>query len=345
MKARFSTYILHFKFAAGTSRGVLLQKPTRFLILGENNIQGIGECSTIAGLSIDPEELIEQKLENLCAHINNGNNPLSFDLSGFPAIKFSLETALIDLKSGGNSILYPTKFTEGHHSIPINGLVWMGDIEFMANQIREKIDAGYRCIKIKIGALDFETEFDLIKKIRTQYGPNDIEIRLDANGGFSPEDALKKLEKLSLLSIHSVEQPVKSGQLEKMSEICRNSPIPIALDEELIGLNPDKDSGILDILKPSYIILKPSLVGGFKPAEKWIAEAEKRDTGWWITSALEANIGLNAIAQWTATKDVIIPQGLGTGQLYHNNILSPLEIKKAALFYNPEKNWNTDAII
>lgn len=345
MKARFSTHILKFKFAAGTSRGVILQKPTRYLILEENNMQGIGECSTINGLSVDPEELIEQKIEDLCTHINKGYNPLNFDINGFPAIQFGLETALLDLKSGGNKILFPTGFSNGSLALPINGLVWMGDIDFMSRQIAEKLKSGYRCIKIKVGALDFDTEFRLVKKIRDQYNSDEIEIRLDANGGFKSADALRKLEKLSQLQIHSIEQPIKNGQYSEMAEICRNSPIPIALDEELIGLDPLTDAQVLDIINPRYIILKPGIIGGLETSTKWIEIAEQKNIGWWVTSALESNIGLNAIAQWTSTLNVTIPQGLGTGQLYENNIPSPLEIKNAELHYNTTLNWNTNAIL
>lgn len=345
MKARFTTHILNFKFAAGTSRGVLLQKPTRYLILEDNNVLGIGECSTINGLSSDPEELIEQKIEALCTHINEGNSPLNFDVNGFPAIKFGLETALLDLKTGGNKILFPNSFSNGTLALPINGLVWMGNIDFMTRQIAEKIKSGYRCIKIKVGALDFDTEFRLIQQIRDQHSSDEIEIRLDANGGFKPADALRKLEKLSQLQIHSIEQPIKNGQYNEMAQICRNSPIPIALDEELIGLNPLADAQILDIIKPRYIILKPGIIGGLETSSKWIEIAEQKNIGWWVTSALESNIGLNAIAQWTSTLNVSIPQGLGTGQLYDNNIPSPLEIKNAGLYHNPNVNWNTNAIL
>lgn len=328
----------HFKFPAGTSRGVLLHKPSSFLILEKDGVSGIGECSTIPDLSIDPMETYEQKVDKLCKMLNAGLEPPQIDLSAYPSIAFGLETAMLDLNSGGKRNLFSSDFSAGKAGIPINGLVWMGDREFMQKQIREKIAAGYRCIKLKVGALDFETELEIIAGIRQQFSPDEIELRLDANGGFSPEDALEKLKRLSEYQIHSIEQPIKPRQFEEMAAICQKSPIPVVLDEELIGIVPDEE--MLKTINPSYIILKPSLLGGFKVSEEWIRLAEKQNVGWWITSALEANIGLNAIAQWTATLGSKLPQGLGTGQLYLNNISSPLEIRDAKLFYNAENQWD-----
>lgn len=340
MKARYINYNLNFKFPAGTSRGVLHSKYSAFLILEENFVTGIGECSTIPGLSIDPENGYEQKLRELCDALNYNKHPENVDLSLFPSIAFGLETALLDLKTGGERLLFDTEFSKGTAGILINGLVWMGDKAFMQKQIREKIAAGYRCIKLKVGALDFETELEIIAGIREQFSENEIEIRLDANGGFSPVDALLKLEKLAKFHIHSIEQPIKQGQLDKMAEICQKSPIPIVLDEELIGIKPTEKEALIEKIKPAYIILKPSLLGGFKASEEWIQHAEKHNVKWWITSALESNIGLNAIAQWTSSLGSELPQGLGTGQLYHNNIPSPLEIRNAMLFYEKEKEWD-----
>ena len=340
MKARHTQINLQFKFPAGTSRGVLLHKPSSFLVLEQDGFTGIGECSTIPDLSIDPMEFYEQKLNEVCKWINDGNNPENIDLSAFPSIAFGLETALLDLKANGSKKLFPSDFTEGKTGIPINGLVWMGDKEFMQNQITEKIAAGYRCIKLKVGALDFETELEIIADIRAEFPESEIEIRLDANGGFSADDALLKLEKLAKFQIHSIEQPIKQGQLDKMAEICQKSPIPIVLDEELIGIKSTDKEALIDKIKPAYIILKPSLLGGFKASEEWIQLAEKHNVKWWITSALESNIGLNAIAQWTSTLGSDLPQGLGTGQLYHNNIPSPLEIRNAMLFYEKNKEWD-----
>lgn len=345
MKARHTQINLQFKFPAGTSRGVLLHKPSSFLVLEQDGLTGIGECSTIPDLSIDPMEFYEQKLNEVCKWINDGNNPENIDLSAFPSIAFGLETALLDLKANGSKKLFPSDFTEGKTGIPINGLVWMGDKEFMQKQITEKIAAGYQCIKLKVGALDFETELEIIAGIRRHFSPEEIEIRLDANGGFTPEDALKKLEKLAVYHIHSIEQPIKQGQLDAMADICKHSPIPIVLDEELIGVKSADKELIIEKTKPAYIILKPSLLGGFKQSEEWIRLAEKHQVKWWVTSALEANIGLNAIAQWTYTLNSALPQGLGTGQLYHNNIPSPLEIRDAKLFYQTKNDWDLSAIL
>jgi o-succinylbenzoate synthase len=343
MKARYINYNLQFKFPAGTSRGVLLHKPTSFLLLEKNGITGIGECSTIPDLSIDPVESYGQRLDDLCKLLNAGSTLGNIDLSAYPSIAFGLETALLDLKSGGKRELFSSDFSAGKAGMPINGLVWMGDRGFMQKQIREKIAAGYRCIKLKVGALDFETELEIIAGVREQFSPNDIELRLDANGGFMPADALEKLNRLSAYHIHSIEQPIKPRQFKEMAAICQQSPIPIVLDEELIGTAPNEE--LLKTIHPTYIILKPSLLGGFKVSEEWIRLAEKHNIGWWITSALEANIGLNAIAQWTATLGSKLPQGLGTGQLYHNNIPSPLEIRDAQLFYNQNANWDLQSLL
>ena len=338
MQAHYINYQLQFKFAAGTSRGVLHYKPSSFLILEENGLQGIGECSIIPDLSIDNMDVYNSKLDEVCLLSNSETAIENINLTGFPSIAFGLETALLDLKTGGKRLLFDTDFTRGKTGIPINGLVWMGDKAFMQKQIREKIAAGYRCIKLKVGALDFDTEKEIIKEIRKQFSADDIELRLDANGGFSAEQALEKLNILADYQIHSIEQPIKPNQWERMAEICQKSPIPVVLDEELIGLQPDIK--ILKEINPAYIILKPSLIGGFSISEEWIQMADKLNIGWWITSALESNIGLNAIAQWTSSLNTSLPQGLGTGQLYHNNIPSPLKISDAKLFYNNLNNWD-----
>jgi len=248
--------------------------------------------------------------------------------------------ALKDLKTEGNYKLFNNDFTNGNAGIPINGLIWMGDIDFMKRQIREKLDKGFRCLKMKIGALNFEEEFTVLKNIRSEYSPNDLELRVDANGAFSPLDVLQKLEKLSRLNLHSIEQPIKQGQMDEMADLCLQTPLPIALDEELIGVHKkDKRIELLDRINPQYIILKPALVGGFYSSEEWIELAENRKMGWWITSALESNIGLNAIAQWTASLNTTAYQGLGTGQLYENNIQSPLQILGERLFYRLDMEW------
>jgi len=344
-KARYTTLDLQFKFPAGTSRGVLLHKPSSFIILEKDGFTGIGECSTIPDLSIDPVDSYDAKLNDLCRLLNEGVVPGTIDLDKYPSIAFGLETALLDLAAKGSKELFPSPFTTGTAGIPINGLIWMGDKAFMEKQISEKIAVGYRCIKLKIGANDFDTELDIIAAIRNRFSPADIEIRLDANGAFSPQDALHKLSQLSVFKIHSIEQPIRQRQLNAMAELCARSPIPIVLDEELIGVNSTDKEALLQKIMPAYIILKPSLLGGFKQSEEWIQLAKKYNIGWWATSALESNIGLNAIAQWTATLGSRIPHGLGTGQLYHNNIPSPLVIEKANLYYRPENKWDLRSIL
>ena len=345
MKAKYTTLNLQFKFPAGTSRGVLLHKPSAFLMLEKNGVTGIGECSTIPYLSIDPSTTYYQQLDEVCRLLNDGVEPEMIDLQLYPSIAFGLETALLDLKANGSKILFQNAFSDGKSGIPINGLVWMGDKAFMQKQISEKIVAGYHCIKLKVGAIDFETELEILSGIRQQFSAEEIEIRVDANGAFKPTDALQKLDKLAAFDIHSIEQPICQGQLEAMAELCQQSPIPIVLDEELIGVNPLDRENIIEKIKPAYIILKPSLIGGFSVSEDWIRLAKKHNVGWWVTSALEANIGLNAIAQWTSTLNSPMPQGLGTGQLYHNNIPSPLTIENAKLFYHPEIEWDLSAIL
>ena len=343
--ARYSTLDLKFRFPAGTSRGVLLHKPSSFLILEKNGYTGVGECSTIPDLSIDPVDSYTVKLDDLCRLLNEGADPLTIDLQDYPSIAFGLETALLDLAAKGSKELFTSPFTEGTTGIPINGLVWMGDKAFMQKQIKEKIEAGFHCIKLKIGANDFTTELDIISDIRKQFTSTDIEIRLDANGAFHPHEALDKLNKLSVFNIHSIEQPIRQHQWDAMADLCARSPISIVLDEELIGVKRDEKESLLEKIKPAFIILKPSLLGGFKQSEEWILLAEKHHIGWWITSALESNIGLNAIAQWTATLGSTLPQGLGTGKLYHNNIPSPLTIQKAKLYYRTDADWDISTIL
>jgi len=337
----YKKHTLIFKRPGGTSRGVLSTKDSWFIKVwyGEDSdIVGIGECSIINGLSPDPMEQFEEELSEIVLNINNH---LKIDLTAFPSISFGLETALLDLANGGKRILYPSPFTNGDSSIPINGLIWMGAFDFMRQQIIEKLEAGFDCIKLKIGAIDFKQELQLLKMIRKDFSENELELRVDANGAFKSDEALEKLKRLSDYRIHSIEQPIRQNQWHKMAELCEQSPIDIALDEELIGLDDAMIPEMLDAVQPQYIILKPSLVGGFKRSELFIENAEKRNIGWWVTSALESNIGLNAIAQWTATLNNTMPQGLGTGQLFTNNIDSPLEIINANLKYNPKAPWGS----
>ena len=340
MKATYHKHILEFKRPSGTSRGVLKTKETWFVILEHNGKRGIGECGILRTLSVDDVPEYEAKLKWTCAHIHLGLTKLLQELIAFPSIQFGLEQAFLSLEKSNPFELFPSQFTEGSDAIPINGLVWMGDKQFMKTQIKEKIEQGFSCIKMKIGAIDFDTELKLLKSIRKDYSKSDIELRVDANGAFFPKNALEKLKILSKLDLHSIEQPIKAGQLNEMAELCQKTPLPIALDEELIGVFSVTDKErIIQIIQPQYIILKPSLVGGFKGSEEWMSIANGNNIDYWITSALESNVGLNAISQWTYTLKSKLPQGLGTGSLYTNNIDSPLEVKNGALHYNQSLNW------
>lgn len=341
MTATYQQYILQFKKPSGTSRGVLTTKETWFIIINDGIKQGVGECGVFRGLSIDDRPDFKDKLKWVCENISNGLDSLLNALVGFPAIQFGLEMAFLSLKSQDKFILFPSKFTQSKDDIPINGLVWMGDKQFMSQQIKAKIESGFTCIKIKIGAIDFKTEIELLRSIRQEFSVNDIELRVDANGAFSPSEALDKLKILSEFDLHSIEQPIKQGQFETMARLCEQTPLPIALDEELIGVfDVTKKGELLQIINPQYIILKPSLIGGFKGSKEWIDSAEKQNINWWITSALESNVGLNAIAQWTYTLGNTMPQGLGTGSLFTNNFLSPLRVENGTLRHEQKQHWN-----
>lgn len=341
IKATYKRYILNFKQASGTSRGILKTKETWFIFLELNNKQGVGECGLFRGLSVDDTPNYEDKLKWLCQNISLGLEILLQELFEYPSMQFGLEMAFKSLESQDKFELFPSKFTLGEGSISINGLIWMGTEEFMKQQIQEKIESGFTCLKMKIGAIDFETEVELIKSIRKQFNSKEIELRVDANGAFKPSEALEKLKILSDLGLHSIEQPIKQGQIEEMAKLCDKTPLPIALDEELIGIFHVKNKKtLLQTIKPQYIILKPSLVGGFKGTDDWINLIENQNIGWWITSALESNVGLNAIAQYTYIKNNKLPQGLGTGSLFSNNFESPLIVEKGHLNYNKHLNWN-----
>ncbi|MEP2278055.1 o-succinylbenzoate synthase [Maribacter sp.] len=345
MKATFKKYLLNFKNPSGTSRGILRTKETWFLFLEEKGKWGIGECGLFRGLSFDDVPGYEEKCTWVTENIHLGETELLKQLIHFPSIQFGLEQAFLSLRSTNPFQLFNSTFLNNQTPISINGLVWMGDQEFMHQQIEEKLELGFSCIKMKIGAIDFNTEIALLKSIRERYSREDIELRVDANGAFSPKEALSKLKILSKLHLHSIEQPIKQGQWEEMQKLCKTTPLPIALDEELIGVvNVTKKQELLQTINPQYIILKPSLVGGFSGSNEWISIAKKNNLGWWVTSALESNIGLNAIAQWTATLNNKMPQGLGTGSLFTNNIDSPLEVDNGGLFYNISKKWNTNLI-
>ncbi len=339
--ATYYKHILHFKTPSGTSRGVLKTKETWFIVLTSHAKKGIGECGILRGLSVDDRPDYEEKLQWVCANIHLGLKVLLNETIEFPSIQFGLEQAFLSLESKMPFDLFPSKFTAGEASIPINGLVWMGDKQFMKNQIKEKIAAGFRCIKMKIGAIDFETEVALLKSIRKEFSAKEIEIRVDANGAFHPDNALEKLKRLSDLALHSIEQPIAVRQWEEMTLLCQDTPLPIALDEELIGVfETSSKQRLLEAIQPQYIILKPSFIGGYQGTKDWIHLAEKQEIDWWITSALESNIGLNAIAQWTHTLQNILPQGLGTGSLFTNNFESPLVVENGTLTYNTTKKWN-----
>ena len=340
MRATYHKYILEFKQASRTSRGSLKTKQTWFLILNKDNKRGVGECGIFRGLSIDDRLDYEDKLKWVCNNIQIGLENLLDELIEFPSIQFGLEMAFKSLESENCFELFPSKFTAGEDSISINGLIWMGSERFMKQQIENKINTGFNCIKIKIGAIDFQTEINLIKSIRNSFSAKDIQLRVDANGAFSPSEALEKLSILSQFNLHSIEQPIKQGQIDQMARLCEQTPLPIALDEELIGIfSVTEKAELLQIINPQFIILKPSLVGGFRGSDYWIKLADKNQIHWWITSALESNIGLNAIAQYTYEKKNDLPQGLGTGTLFSNNFDSPLQVKQGALQYSKGVNW------
>lgn len=336
IKGSFEKRTFHFKNPSGTSRGVLTEKHSWFITLESNGIIGVGECSIIEGLSPDfrdtfsYEKVIQECLNKISEHTLDLSNIDEF-LVDYPSILFGFETAFLDLKNGGKGIIFDNSFTSGLTKIPINGLIWMGSKEFMQTQIEEKIAQGFTTIKLKIG-IDFPTEITILKELRKEFDSSKITLRVDANGAFKIEEAMEKLEQLAELEIHSIEQPIATGQWNEMHDLCKQSPLPIALDEELIGINIlEKKKQLLDTIQPPFIILKPSLHGGIHGCGEWIQLAEERSIKWWMTSALESNIGLNAICQFTAEFKNNLPQGLGTGGLYIDNIDSNLLVKNGII--------------
>ncbi len=319
----------------------MTEKETWFIILEKDGKKGIGECGILRGLSADDRPDYEEILRWTCENIHLGENQLWEALMEFPSIQFGVEMAFRSLASETPFLLFPSDFTKGEKSIEINGLVWMGEEAFMKQQIEEKLATGFRCVKLKIGAIDFDQELQLLRYIRQHFTPEQVEIRVDANGAFVKSLALDKLNQMSGFVLHSIEQPIQKNNTDSMAELCKTTPIPIALDEELIGVFSlaDKEA-LLQKIKPQYIILKPSFVGGFRGSKEWIALAEKYNIGWWITSALESNIGLNAIAQWTFLQNNSMPQGLGTGALYTNNFDCPLQVAQGQLWYKKELDWD-----
>ena len=330
--------VLDFKQPAGTSRGIYKSRKVWYIHLSSSEHPrriGIGECAPLPNLSCDDLPNYEEILAQTCYQLEKDGIFDKDSLRNYPSILFGLETALRHYEAG-NWALWDTPFSRGETGIPINGLIWMGDFNKMFSQIEQKMQSGFRCIKLKIGAINFEEELSLIRHIRSHFSAKEIELRVDANGAFSPSDALEKLKRLSELDLHSIEQPIRAGQWEEMAKLTAVTPLPIALDEELIGCNTiiDKQE-LLTAIRPQYIILKPSLHGGICGSEEWIREAEQLNIGWWATSALESNIGLNAIAQWCATLNNPLPQGLGTGMLFTNNVEMPLDIRKDCLWFRP----------
>jgi len=344
IKARIAYQEFQFLRPANTSRGTYLKKGVHFIILyhtDEPSIAGIGECSMFPGLSFDDNKGFVTRLKQTIERINQDDYGADPGLSDWPSINFAIEIAWKDIRVNGSKVLYPSRFTEGKDSIGINGLIWMGSREEILKQIRHKLEDGFSCLKLKVGALHFDDELELLENLRKEYPADDLEIRVDANGAFKPRQAPEMIKRLSDFDIHSIEQPIPRGHTETMAALCANSPIPIALDEELIGRQTLHDRRmIMDLIKPQYIVLKPGLLGGLASCAEWIRLARESETGWWITSSLETNIGLNAIAQWTYTLKNTMAQGLSTGSLFAGNIHSPLYLYGERLYYDPEMKWD-----
>lgn len=347
----YKKHVLQFKFDAGTSRGVLRTKAIYYILIKDNEskaIVGLGEAAPLKGLSIDDRSDFEKVTQQYCLQVEQGlalgKSPttiLDAVDKQFPALKLGFEMALRDMENGGRRVYFESNLVDDQLAIPINGLIWMNNKEHMLSQVKEKIAAGFHCIKMKIGAIDFEQECAILAHIRKQYGPQDIMLRVDANGAFQPAEAREKLEQLSKYKLHSIEQPIQAGNTKVMRQLCEESPLSIALDEELIGVfGLERKEAMLRAIKPQYIILKPTLLGGFEATDEWIQLANKMGIGWWITSALESNVGLGAIAQYTAQLPFKSYQGLGTGSLFHNNIPSPLTIIGGELHYKKHVPWD-----
>jgi o-succinylbenzoate synthase len=339
---------LHPRFELGTSKGVITDRTVWYLMAWHSErpeVQGMGEAALFPGHSKEYPADVKAKLLELCADTSNWEHRLDTDLVDVPSVRFAVEQCLRDLQVGGSKNLFPSDFTIGRAAIPINGLVWMGDKSTMKQRIREQIDGGYTTVKMKIGAIGLADELDLLRAVRKEFNEHDLILRVDANGAFSAAQAPDVLQQLADLRVHSIEQPVAPGLYEVMADLCANSPVPIALDEDLIGLNmAEAKVDLLESVRPQFIVIKPSLVGGWAATQEWIDLANVRNIGWWITSALESSIGLNAIAQYTATLGVTIAQGLGTGRVYANNIPCPLEAARGLLRYRPEMEWDLSSL-
>lgn len=349
----FQPYTLHFRMDAGTSRGVLKQKTSWLLKVTDEEqpgVVGYGECGPLPGLSVDDIPDFKSELAEVCAVFNQLDlEVFPFNLGiilqqlipeHLPSVRFGVEMALLDFMNGGKKVTFANAFSRGEKDIPMNGLIWMGSYDYMTQQIEEKLSMGYTTLKMKVGAIDFAQEIRILESVRSRFSAQEITLRVDANGAFSAEDVDWKLKELSRFDLHSIEQPIQAGQPDLMASVCGSSPVPVALDEELIGVfDYRKKFSLLKKIQPPFIILKPTLLGGFQHCKEWIEIANRLSIGWWITSALESNIGLNAIAQFTASFENPLPHGLGTGQLYHNNIDSPLEANNGFLHYSQSKQW------
>lgn len=349
ISASYKKYTLRFNKPAGTSRGALRAKTVFFIRLADRRRPeriGIGECAPWPGLSLDDRPDFEERLAGVCERLNRGASPADLELADFPALTFGLEMAWRDRQRGGIQQLFETEFSAGRRPIPIHGLIWMGPPASMLRQVHDKVSQGHTCLKLKVGALDFAAECALLAEIRRHYPPDRIELRLDANGAFSPAVALERLEELAQFHIHAIEQPLEPGQWPALAALCAGSPVKVALDEELIGITSTAQrKEVLAAIKPHYLVLKPALLGGLAAAEEWIRLAEEAGIGWWVNSALESNIGLNALSQWTSSLNPVTIQGLGTGQLYRNNIPSPLKPVRGALVYGPTAGWDVSEIV
>jgi len=339
MRLAYLPYRLKFKSPATTSREVMTEKVTCFLKIydeADPTHFGIGEAAVFPGLSPEANEGFEYKLVELLANIAIGKPT---DLTRHSSIQFGLEQAIYDYSSGCKGAYFPTDFVAGKADITINGLVWMGSGGEMRQRALDKLSNGFHCVKFKIGALDWAAELAMLKEIRAL---NDsLEIRVDANGGLKQNIIMEQLAALADLNVSSIEQPIPKGNIEAMAKLCKETPVPIALDEELIGVYTfEERERLLNEIHPQYIVLKPALCGGFSGAEQWIECARQLGIGWWITSALESNVGLNALAQWTAGFKPTMAQGLGTGALYTNNFEVPLVLEGEKLRYDNSQSFN-----
>ncbi len=343
LRASYVKYPLEFKQPSGTSRGILTTKNSWLLkVYDDANpaIFGLGEASIIENLSIDNPHQLEKMLDWVVAHIHEPYDTILAHLAAFPSLQMAVEMAFLDLKIGGERIWFRSPIVKQQVPIKINGLIWMGEPNFMLEQIENKLKQGFSCLKMKIGAINFNQELEILTSIRKRFDEHDLELRVDANGAFSSSEAMDKLEQLAALDLHSIEQPIKQNQIDEMAALCAATPLPIALDEELIGVRTlEAKTELLEKINPQYIILKPSLLGGFKATHEWIQIAGELSIPWWITSALESNVGLAAIAQFTSQFYNPLPQGLGTGQLYTNNLSSPLTLKGELLFQDSSSSW------